>query len=103
MLDLNTIMKRVREERSQQDTAKTETSRKADLISVARRAAQQAAEESSKLEAQQESDTDKRRDRSAVSLTVSASRYCWQSVRSCLPLLACRLARSSSKKASRQN
>jgi localization factor PodJL len=61
VLDLNTIMKRVREERSQQDTAKTETSRKADLISVARRAAQQAAEESSKLEAQQESDTDKKK------------------------------------------
>ncbi|GLU25557.1 peptidoglycan-binding protein [Brucella sp. NBRC 12950] len=61
VLDLNTIMKRVREERNLQDTAKTEISRKADLISVARRAAQQAAEESSKLEAQQESDTDRKK------------------------------------------
>ena len=50
LLDLNTIMKRVREERNQQDDAKAKPSGKADLISVARRAAQQAADESSKLE-----------------------------------------------------
>lgn len=50
VLDLNTIMKRVRKERSQQDDTEAKTGGKADLISVARRAAQQAAEESSTLE-----------------------------------------------------
>lgn len=50
VLDLNTIMRRVREERSQQEAGEKQTERKADLISAARRAAQQAAEESKQLE-----------------------------------------------------
>jgi len=61
ILDLNTIMKRVREERGQQDSTQTEASVKADLISVARRAAQQASEESAKLEQKQEADSDKKK------------------------------------------
>ena len=61
VLDLNTIMKRVREERSQQDDAKAKTGGKADLISVARRAAQQAAEESSKLEQNAENTVDEKK------------------------------------------
>ena len=61
VLDLNTIMKRVREERSQQDSAKAETSGKADLISVARRTAQQAAEESAKLEQQSDKVAEKKK------------------------------------------
>lgn len=59
VLDLNTIMKRVREERSQQEGVKAETSGKADLISVARRTAQQAAEESNKIEQQTNKGTEK--------------------------------------------
>lgn len=61
VLDLNTIMKRVREERSQQENTKAETSGKADLISVARRTAQQAAEEASKLEQQSEKAPEKKK------------------------------------------
>jgi len=61
VLDLNTIMKRVREERSQQDDAKAKATGKADLISVARRAAQQAAEESSKLEQNAEMNADQKK------------------------------------------
>ncbi|MCK4207383.1 SEL1-like repeat protein [Brucella pituitosa] len=61
VLDLNTIMKRVREERSQQEGTKAETSGKADLISVARRTAQQAAEEATKLEQQSEKAPEKKK------------------------------------------
>ncbi|MCV9907125.1 peptidoglycan-binding protein [Brucella sp. HL-2] len=61
VLDLNTIMKRVREERSQQEGTKAETGGKADLISVARRTAQQAAEESTRLEQQSEKASQKKK------------------------------------------
>ncbi|MND67134.1 Localization factor PodJL [compost metagenome] len=61
VLDLNTIMKRVREERSQQEGTKAETSGKADLISVARRTAQQAAEEATRLEQQSEKAPEKKK------------------------------------------
>jgi len=61
ILDLNTIMKRVREERGQQGSTQAEASVKADLISVARRAAQQASEESAMLEKKQEAGSDKKK------------------------------------------
>lgn len=61
ILDLNTIMKRVREERGQQDGTQTEASVKADLISVARRAAQHASEESAKLGQKQKADSEKKK------------------------------------------
>ncbi|WP_435655177.1 peptidoglycan-binding protein [Brucella pituitosa] len=61
VLDLNTIMKRVREERSQHEGTKAETSGKADLISVARRTAQQAAEEATRLEQQSEKAPEKKK------------------------------------------
>ncbi|MBV2142982.1 SEL1-like repeat protein [Falsochrobactrum sp. TDYN1] len=49
-LDLSTIMRRVREERSQQEAGKDQPGGKADFISVARRTAQQAADESKQIE-----------------------------------------------------
>lgn len=61
VLDLNTIMKRVREERVQHDEIKSAPNGKADLISVARRAALQAAEESSKLRPQPEQSAEKKK------------------------------------------
>ncbi|HWT64426.1 MAG TPA: peptidoglycan-binding protein [Ochrobactrum sp.] len=61
VLDLNTIMKRVREERSQHEGTKAETGGKADLISVARRTAQQAADEANKLEQQSEKTPEKKK------------------------------------------
>lgn len=49
-LDLNTIMKRVREERVKHEVEESDTKARADIISIARRAAQQAAEETTNLE-----------------------------------------------------
>lgn len=60
-LDLNTIMKRVREERNLQDGEKAKATGKADLISVARQAAQKAAEESARLEQDAETNSDKKK------------------------------------------
>ena len=61
VLDLNTIMKRVREERGQQDEEETKVNKKADLISVARHAAQKAAEEASRLELDTEQNKDNKK------------------------------------------
>ncbi|MCL7998019.1 peptidoglycan-binding protein [Brucella sp. 21LCYQ03] len=60
-LDLNTIMKRVREERNQYDDEKTQAKSKADLISVARQAAQKAAQESTLLEQKAEVKSDRKK------------------------------------------
>ncbi|MBC8718725.1 SEL1-like repeat protein [Ochrobactrum sp. Marseille-Q0166] len=80
-LDLNTIMKRVREERTLHEAEASETKAKADLISIARRAAQQAAEESTNLERSTENKTTKKngaigdifnRQRKAILMAVGA-------------------------------
>ncbi|MFD1200183.1 peptidoglycan-binding protein [Brucella gallinifaecis] len=61
VLDLNTIMKRVREERKLTDSVKHDTHAKADLISVARRAAQQASEEAARIDQASEKETEKKK------------------------------------------